>query len=75
MNLCALVYCIQNCCMVVAVVGVVVVVVVAFSSLRGFLGEGSAIHYLPVHFFFIKWISVHAQKFHSLLQDQSTVAR
>ena len=51
------------------------VVVVAFSWHARILGEGY--HSIPAcaFFFFLKWRLVRAYEFHSLYQDQSTVAR
>ena len=57
---------------------------VAFSSLAKILGEGSMIHSLPALFvvvvavflfFLFKWRLARAHAFHSLCQDQSTVAQ
>ena len=52
-------------------------VVVAFSSRARLLGECSTVHSPPAlfFFFFLKWRLAHAHWFHSLDQDQSTVAR
>ena len=53
----------------------VMMMVVAFSSHTRILGAGSMIHFMPtLFFFFLKWIA-HAHQFHSLGQDQSTVAQ
>ena len=49
--------------------------VVAFSSLRGFLGQGSAIHSSPMFFLLFKCRSARAHEFHSLRQYRSTVAQ
>ena len=48
---------------------------VAFSSLVRILGECSAIYSPSAFFFFIKWRLARAHSFHSLGQDQSTVAQ
>ena len=53
-----------------------VVVVVALSSLERILGECSTIHSRPLlFFFFLKRRFARAHLFHSLCQDQSTVAQ
>ena len=53
-------------------------VVVTFSSSARILGECSTIHSPPAFlliFFFFKWTLARTHKFHSLGQDQSTVAQ
>ena len=49
--------------------------VMAFSSLARSLEEGSTIHSPPAIFFFLKWRLARAYNFHSLRDDQSTVAK
>ena len=49
--------------------------VLAFSSLARSLGECSAIHSPSALFIFLKWRLVRAHLFHTLGQDQSTVAQ
>ena len=56
------------------VVVVVVLVWVLFSHART-LREGLTNHFPPEPFFFLKKRSAHRHEFHSLGQDQSTVAK
>ena len=62
-------------CRVIQTTLMVVVAVVDFSSLARILGECSTIHSPPALFFFLKRTLARAHQFHSLGQDQSTVAQ